>query len=184
MFKMLLLFSVVFSGSLMAQNMADKENYKDAYIDMPDGSSRYVGKCSTHEDYEKFYFKTKKVLQKYTDPSDLSEAQIKAILAKFDKEVISLVLKTLNMYEISNSSSEVSILKDYIDDITVESISSVFGPELNLIRFNVGLGGGNGSYMVFNKIKNGSGITYEMMSYTFDSELNYCDQKVWLQNSK
>ena len=164
--------------------MADKENYKDAYIDMPDGSSRYVGKCSTHEDYEKFYFKTKKVLQKYTDPSDLSEAQIKAILSKFDKEVISLVLKTLNMYEISNSSSEVSILKDYIDDITVESISSVFGPELNLIRFNVGLGGGNGSYMVFNKIKNGSGITYEMMSYTFDSELNYCDQKVWLQNSK
>ena len=164
--------------------MADKENYKDAYIDMPDGSSRYVGKCSTHEDYEKFYFKTKKVLQKYTDPSDLSEAQIKAILAKFDKEVISLVLKTLNMYEISNSSSEVSILKDYIDDITVESISSVFGPELNLIRFNVGVGGGNGSYMVFNKIKNGSGITYEMMSYTFDSELNYCDQKVWLQNSK
>jgi hypothetical protein len=184
MFKMLLVFTLVFSGSLMAQNMADKENYKDAYIDMPDGSSRYVGKCSTHEDYEKFYFKTKKVLQKYTDPSDLSEAQIKAILAKFDKQVISLVLKTLNMYEISNSSSEVSILKDYIDDITVESISSVFGPELDLIRFNVGVGGGNGSYMVFNKIKNGSGITYEMMSFTFDSELNYCDRKVWLQNSK
>ena len=184
MFKMLLALSVVFSGSLMAQNMADKENYKDAYIDMPDGSSRYVGKCSTHEDYEKFYFKTKKVLQKYTDPSELSEAQIKAILAKFDKEVITLVLKTLNMYEISNSSSEVSILKDYIDDITVESLSSVVHPDLDLIRFNVGVGGGNGSFMVFNKLKKGSSTSYEMMSYTFDSDLNYCDQKVWLQNSK
>ena len=184
MFKMLLALSVVFSGSVMAQNMADKENYNDAYIDMPDGSSRYVGKCSTHEDYEKFYFKTKKVLQKYTDPSELSEAQIKTILAKFDKEVITLVFKTLNMYEISNSSSEVSILKDYIDDITVESISSVFHPELDLIRFNVGVGGGNGSFLVFNKLKKGSSVTYEMMSYTFDSDLNYCDQKVWLQNSK
>jgi hypothetical protein len=151
---------------------------------MPDGSSRYVGKCSTHEDYEKFYFKTKKVLQKYAEPNDLSEAEIKGMLSKFDKEVITLVLKSLNMFEISIASSEIIILKDYIDDITVDSISSVVHPELDLIRFNVGVGGGNGSFMVFNKIKKGSNVAYEMMSYTFDSDLNYCDQKVWLQKSK
>ncbi len=54
-------------------------------------------------------------------------------------------------------------------------------PELDLIRFNVGVGGGNGGYLVFNQVKEGSVVTYELMSSTFDSDLDYCDKKVWLQ---
>lgn len=182
MFKTLLVLSVLVSGSVFAQDMSKSENYKNSYVDMPDGTSRYVGKCSTHEDYAKVYFKTTKVLQKYVSPGDMTETQIKALLAKFDKAVISQVLKTLDMYNIAEKdSSEVTILKDYIDDITVESISHVVHPELDLIRFNVGVGGGNGGYMVFNKVKKGSSFTYKMMSYTFDSDLNFCDKKVWLQ---
>ncbi len=150
---------------------------------MPDGSSRYVGKCSTHEDYEKFYFKVKKVLHSHVEPHDLSETELKTLLSKFDKSLMTQVLKTLNMYDIAEGgASEVSILKDYIDDITVETLTHIVRPELDLIRFNVGVGGGNGGYMIFNKVKQGSAVTYEMMSYTFDSDLNFCDKKVWLQN--
>jgi len=181
MFKALLVLSVLVSSSVFAQDMSKTEDYKNSYVDMPDGSSRYVGKCSTHEDYDKFYFKTKKVLQKYVEPSDLSETQIKALLAKFDKAIISQVLKTLEMYDIAESgASVVSIFKDYIDDITVETITNDVFPELDLIRFNVGVGGGNGGFMVFNQLKKGSATTYELMSYTFDSDLNFCDKKVWL----
>ncbi len=48
MLKAFLVLSVLVSGSAFAQNMASSEEYRDAYVDMPDGSSRYVGKCSTH----------------------------------------------------------------------------------------------------------------------------------------
>lgn len=184
MFKTLLALSIVFSGSVFAQNMAASENYQDSNVDMPDGSSRYVGKCSTHEDYESFYFKTVKVLQKYVEPSDLSDAQMKAVLAKFDKTVIKQVFTIFDLYTLGKGATELSIFKDYIDDLTVETLSHVVRPELDLVRFSVGVGGGNGGYIVFNKVKEGAATTYEMMSYTFDSDLNYCDKKVWIQNPK
>lgn len=184
MFKTLLVLSIVFSGSVFAQNMAESEKYADAYFELPDGSSRYVGKCSTHEDYEKFYFKTGKVLQHYVEPSGLSDAQIRAMLAKFDKTVMNQVLTTFDMYGLEEGSTNFSIFKDYIDDLTVENLRHVINPELNLVRFRVGVGGGNGGYIVFNKVKDGSVTNYEMMSYTFDGDLNYCDQKVWLKNTK
>ena len=184
MFKLLLALSVVLSGSVLAQNMAESEDYRTAYVDMPDGSSRYIGKCSTHEDYQKFYYKTKRTVLKYTEPSDLPEAEIEAMLAKFDKKLLAQVLTTFDMYDVSNGSSVVKIFKDYIDDITVERITNVVFPNLDLIRFSVGVGGGNGGYVVYNQVKNGAVVSYEKMSYTFDSNLNFCDKKVWLQNTK
>jgi hypothetical protein len=184
MFKTLLALSMLFSGSVFAQNMADSEKYQDSYIDMPDGSSLYIGKCSTHEDYEKFYFKTEKVLQRYVEPSDLTDAQLRAVLAKFDKSVVNQVLAAFDMYSIEDGLTDFLIFKNYIDDLTVENLSHVVRPDLNLVRFRVGVGGGNGGYIVFNKVKEGAATTYKMMSYTFDSDLSYCDQKVWLQNPK
>lgn len=180
MFKPLLALSILFSASAYAQNMAETEDYTTSHEEMADGTSRYIGKCSTHEDYEKFFFKPEKVLQKYVEPSDLSDAQIRAVLAKFDKAVIKQVLTIFDMYDLEEDASEFKIVKDYIDDITVETLSYVVRPELNLVRFRIGVGGGNGGYIVFNKV----GTTYEMMSYTFDGDLNYCDQKVWLKNTK
>lgn len=183
MFKALLVLSVLISGSVFAQDMSRVEDYKNSYVEMPDGGSRYVGKCSTHEDYEDFYFKTKKVIQKYVSPGELSENQIRNILAKFDDSLIKQVLTTLDMYDIAESDeTEVDILKDYIDDFTAETISHVVYPDLDLIRFNVGVGGGNGGYMIFNKVKKDSKVAYELMSSTFDGDLNFCDRKVWLQN--
>lgn len=184
MFKTILALSIVFSGSVFAQNMADNEKNEDAYMDLEDGSSRYIGKCSTHEDYEKFYFKTKKVLQRYIEPSELTDEQINAILAKFDKSVMKQVLTTFNMYRLEQGSTDFSIFKDDIDDFTVENLSHKIRPKLDLVRFRVGVGGGNGGYIVFNKVKAGMATNYEVMSYTFDGDLNYCDKKVWIEKSK
>jgi hypothetical protein len=183
MFKSVIVLSLLFAGSSFAQDMSSTEDYKQSYVDMPDGSSRYTGKCSTHEDYDKFYFKTKKTIQKYVEPSDLSDSEIAAILGKFDKKLIGQILKTLHMNDIGQKGATVvSIFKDYIDDITVDTVSHLVYPGLDLIRFNVGIGGGNGSYLIFNKVKAGSEVRFDLMSYTMDSDLNYCDRAVWLQN--
>lgn len=175
MFKLLLVMTFVFSGVVSAQNMAETENYQDAYTDMPDGSSRYVGKCSTHEDYENKFFSRKILLQKYVTPSNISYDEMKNILSKFDKGVVKQVLSVLDM---STSDDVVSVFMDYVDDLTVDTISHTKASGLDLIRFNVGIGGGNGAYLIFSKLKNRA--EYKLMSYTLDSDLNFCDKKVWL----
>lgn len=175
MFKLLLVMTFVFSGVVSAQNMAETENYQDAYTDMPDGSSRYVGKCSTHEDYENKFFSRKILLQKYVTPSNISYDEMKNILSKFDKGVVKQVLSVLDM---STSDDVVSVFMDYVDDLTVDTISHTKASGLDLIRFNVGIGGGNGAYLIFSKLKNRA--EYKLISYTLDSDLNFCDKKVWL----
>lgn len=176
MFKVLL-FSFFILGSAFAQDMSHTETFETAYVDEVDGSSRYIGKCSTHDDYEGVYFKSRKVIQDYAQPDDMSEAQIEAFLKKFDKSIIRQMLENLAMYDIAEAgASEVSIIKDYFDDVYGEVITHKLMPGLTLIRMGFGVGGGNGGYMVFRKTAG----SYELMSYTFDSDVNYCDKAVWL----
>lgn len=182
MFKLLMLISIFCTTTAFAQNMAGNEDWETSYQNMPDGSSRYVGKCSTHEDYEKIHFVLGKSLQDYVDPDDLTEEQMSEVLAKFDKEAIEMLLKAFSLYEVGEQGeSEVSIFKNYVDDFFADVIIHKSRPQLKLIRFGMGVGGGNGGYVVLNQVKKGSKITYQLMSYTFDSDLNYCDKKVWLQ---
>ena len=116
--------------------MSNCENFETSYFLAPGGSSRYIGKCSTHENFEKLYVTTTKVLQKYVTPAELSAKQVKSLLAKFDKALISQVLKTFALDDIGEEgATEISIVQDYIDNITVESIAHVIFPEPDLIRF-------------------------------------------------
>jgi len=177
MFKLLLAFTVLFSGVVSAQNMAETENYQDAYVELPDGSSRYIGKCSTHEDYENKLFNQKTLIQKYVSPSDLSPSEMKKILSKFDTALIKQVLSLLQINDPDNRDI-VSIFMDSVDDLTVDTVSHSKNLSLDMIRFNVGVGGGNGAFLIFNKVKNKS--VFELMSFTFDSDLSFCDKKVWL----
>lgn len=184
MFKSILALSFLVCGSAFAQDMSSTEDYKSAYVEMPDGSSRYVGKCSTHEDYDKFYFKSKRVIQKYTQPADMSEQEIIKMLAKFDDKLIEQILQKLELDDVAGENEgTVEIFQNYVDDLTAQSVTHVVYPELDLIRFNVGVGGGNGAYLVFNKVKTASGSRFELMSYTFDGDLNFCDKAVWLQKN-
>ena len=183
MFKPIVVLSLIIMSSAFAQDMSRLENYKNSYIDLKDGSSRYVGKCSTHESYEKFYFKTSQILQKVVEPSEMSQTQLQALVNKVDEKLLKLVINRLELDEMAGDKAAViDILKDYVDDISVDTITHAIFSDLNLIRFNVGVGGGNGGYLIFNQIKDGSQTSYQLMSFTFDSELRYCDRAVWLQN--
>jgi len=183
MFKPLLVLSLFMASSAFAQDISKLENYKNSYLELKDGSSRYVGKCSTHESYEKFYFKTTKILQKVVEPAEMSEVQLQAFIKKVDVKLMKMVIKRLELDEMAGDrASVIDILRDYVDDISVDSITHAIFTDLNLIRFNVGVGGGNGGYLVFNQVKEGAQTSYQLMSFTFDSELRYCDRAVWLQN--
>jgi hypothetical protein len=182
MLKTLVVASLFMAGHALAQDVSSKEDYKSSHIELADGSTRYVGKCSTHEDYENVLFKTDKVLQSYVSPSDMTDAQIERLLAKLDSSLLAKVFKKLELDKMDEKAmSNKEILKEYVDDITVEKISSTIFPELQLVRFNVGVGGGNGAYLVFNQTVKAEKTTYKLMSYTFDADLNYCDRAVWLQ---
>ena len=168
---------VAISIPAFAQNMATTETYEQSSIDMPDGTSRYIGKCSTHEDYYKFYYKTEKVLQRTVSPGDMEEAKIAEVIKKFDPVLVKQVLKEMELYDVAGpNESETSIFKNYVDDITVDVVKHLIFPELDLIRFNVGVGGGNGGYLIYNKVS----TSYNLMSKTFDGDLSFCDKKVWL----
>jgi hypothetical protein len=182
MFKTVLIGSLLISATAFAQDMSKNEDYESAYIEQADGSSKYIGKCLTHEDYENSQFNVKNLIQKYVEPAELSDQDLKALVKLIGADAVKKVFKVLGMNEISEEgASQVSIFKDYIDDITVEAIELKGRHELNLLRFNVGIGGGNGAFVVLNQVTTGTKRKLQLMSYTMDSDLNYCDRAVWNQ---
>lgn len=152
MLKSLVVMGLFVWGSAFAQDMSTMEDMGTAYREMPDGSSRYVGKCLTHEDYEKINFKISKTILDTISPSELPKKELSTILSKFDNVLLSEVLNNLDIYDMADrGASRVSIFQDFIDDMTVESVTLAQRSDLKLIRFNVGIGGGNGAYLVFNE---------------------------------
>src|SRR5690606_21320361 len=120
MFKLIVL-SLIFSFSAFAQDMSQTETYDEAYAEKRDGTSVYVGRCSTHEAYQNKYFQVVAVVQKYVEPRGFSEAQIKAILKKFDLRLIQSAFKVFDLYDSTYKKGvEVEILQNYVDDLTVE----------------------------------------------------------------
>lgn len=163
------------SASAHAQNMANSESYDQAYKEMPDGSSRYVGKCKTHEDYKGKRFVVTGVIQKYVEPFEYTVAQVKKIVDKVGMSAFRALMKE---FFSEKSSSDTELMKkfaEYADDITIETIMVKDSQDLDLLRFNVGYGGGNGGYLVLLRTSNG----YKKMSLTNDSDLSYCDKIVW-----
>lgn len=169
-----LIASLLISGFAFAQDMSRTESYDSAYKETRQGRI-YVGKCTTHQDHEKKYFTISSVAQKYVEPQDLSDAQIKAMLKKFDPALLNLVLKAFDMDPVKEKTTAFEIFKNYIDDVTVETLSYKLMPQGQLIRFNLGVGGGNGGYATILK----SPQSYKLMSYVFDGDVEYCDRMVW-----
>lgn len=172
--SILILFFTLFTYSAFAQDMSHTEKWQDAFRELPDGRTEYVGKCSLHEDYLNKHFVEGKTLVAYFEPS--YGAPVAEVLAKF-RHIDPKLLQAL----VVHNSGEMNL--DYladVDDITLDKIKSLRSPELNLYRFNVGVGGGNGMYVVFRKIGSGVNATYELVSDVFDGEVLFCDKSVWL----
>lgn len=157
-----------------AYDMSRTETYEEAYKDNADGSNTYVGGCSTHQDYEGKHFKVTKNLVPYFEPGyDAPETDTLKKIHVLDKELIAEAKDHLVVDSLSQ-----------VDDLTVDKIQSLTFKGLNLYRMDIGVGGGNGMILVFNKVKHGSKIEYVLMSEVFDGDVEHCEDKIWLNKKK
>lgn len=163
------------STSAFAQDMSRTENYDSAYKETRQGR-RYVGKCTTHQDHTNKYFTVTGVLQSYIVPADLSEAKLQKVVNQFEPKLLRAALSVFGMDPVAQKTTALEIIKNYVDDMTVETLAHKFAPEMRLVRFNLGVGGGNGGYATFLVGTRG----YKLLSYVFDGDVEFCDKKVWL----
>ncbi len=173
----MILLSFFVSTFSFAQDMSGKEDYSQAYRQLPDGSSVYVGKCKTHEDFEGKSFLVKKIILNRVNSDSFNDEIINSITKQVGIEAFRLMMKQFfgDLADTSTNASMIHDFQEYADDISIDQISMI-GPEsLSFLRFNVGYGGGNGGYLVLQKIQNG----FLKISSTSDGDLEYCDLKVW-----
>lgn len=162
------ILSLTLTLQSFAQDMSGTENYDAAYSESEDGSSYYVGGCSTHEDYFGKFFIINETLVEYFEPSDDKDDRQK--ISVLEPELVRAAKKVIETDSLSA-----------VDDLTVEKISSLKFRNLNLYRLNVGVGGGNGMFLVFNRTIKNYQIVYELLSYVMDGGVEFCDSKVWLE---
>ena len=152
----------------LAQDMSRTESWEESYREEEDGSSRYIGGCSLHEDYEGEHFTVGKTIVKYFEPGYReTEADILARMGQVDARLLQLVAE------------HVGEGFPHVDDFTMVKLHSSRFPELNLYRFSIGVGGGNGMFLVYRKTGRGAQANYQLVTDTFDGDLNFCDRSVW-----
>lgn len=156
---------LITSTQLFAQDMSRTETYQEAYQEMEDGSSMYIGGCSLHQEYEGKKFVVTKEIVGYFEPDSDEVADYNRRMKDVEPELIAAVMPLVGQGD--------SLIDT--DDITLEKIKSLIYPKLDLYRFNIGVGGGNGFYAVFSKV----GSHYELLSHVFDGDVEFCDKKVW-----
>jgi hypothetical protein len=162
----ILILSLVLSFSAMAKDMSKTETYEEAYKEV-NGYSVYVGACSLHPDREAYT--TDKTLVEYFEPG--YESTMEEFMSK---------VKNLDKELIDAAQVVVEGLPD-VDDFTATKITSTKAHGLDLYSLNIGVGGGNGMILTFNKtVKNGK-VHYELMSDIMDGDVNFCDSKVWFK---
>ncbi len=172
--SVLIALTLITAQSVFAQDMSRTETYKESYKDLPDGSTQYVGGCGLHQDYEGKFFQVTKTIVKTFEPA--YEAPVADTIKKLKH-----VEKELLEAAASGSEGDVGEFFSQVDDITLEKLSSKKFTGLDLFRFNIGVGGGNGYYEVYARsVKNGK-ISYEKLSNVFDGDVEFCDKKVWLK---
>lgn len=171
----LLALSLLASFATTAADMSRSEKWEDSHRDLPDGSTEYIGGCSTHQDYEGKFFKVTKTIVKYFEPEYNAPAeQSMKKLKNVEAELLEATADVVNYSDMAEFFSSV-------DDITLEKIEHKKIKGLDLYRWNIGVGGGNGYYEVFNRSVVNGKINYEKMSHVFDGDLEFCDSTVWIK---
>lgn len=171
---LIVVLSIIAANSAMAVDMSKKEDYAQAYRERSDGTSEYIGRCSTHEDYAGKKFRVTKDLVETFEPNGMDEREFSEKVKVLEPELLSAANKTM-----SEDDAESILLN--ADDFTADKIRSLKFRKTDLYRLNIGVGGGNGMILVFDRQKKGTRIVYKLVSNTFDGEVIYCDSKVWLR---
>lgn len=116
--------------------------------------------CRLHQDFEGQEFQVGATLIEYFEPSERNLDEVAAQLA-----VVPLVLQEQLVDLIGVDGLA------WVDDLTLEEIH--FRGE-TLLRFNVGVGGGNGLYATYRKLD----ASYQLLSYVFDGDVEFCHASV------
>ena len=166
----ILSLTALFTVNSYAVDMSKTENWKDVYKTQADGSLEYIGACTTHQDYKNKKFTITKTLVKYFEPYGMDEEVFAEKFKNLEPELMEAVSLAINNEPLINS-----------DDITVSVLKNTVIPNLDLYQFDIGVGGGNGMILVFNRTLESGVPTYELVSNIFDGDIEFCDSKVWLK---
>lgn len=157
----------------MAADMSRTEDYDQVHEER-DGYMVYTGKCSLHQDHEGVYFTVGKTIVETYEPAWRADpADTMKVLRHVEKELLAAAAV--------GSDQSVEEFFAGVDDFTLEKIKSKPFAHLDLYRFNIGVGGGNGYYDVYKRSVVNGKISYEQMSKVFDGEVEICDEQVWLK---
>lgn len=171
----LIALSLLATFSSFAKDMSRTETYEESYRELPDGSNEYIGGCSTHQDYEGKQFIVTKTIVKYFEPEYNAPAQ--DTMRKLQKVEAELLEATADI----DNYSDMAEFFSSVDDITLEKIEHKTIKGLDLYRWNIGVGGGNGYYEVYNRSVVKGKVKFEKLSHVFDGDVEFCDSKVWLK---
>lgn len=166
--------SLLLTYSSFAKDMSRTETYDESYRDLPDGSNEYIGGCSVHQDYEGKHFSVGKTIVDSYEPE--YEAPKEETLKKLKHVEVELLKITAEGGDVDYADFFASV-----DDFTLEKITSKKFKGLDLYRWNIGVGGGNGYYEVYNRTLVDGKPHYEKLSHIFDGDIEFCDSKVWIK---
>lgn len=169
----LIALSLLVSFGAFAQDMSRTETYEESTRELPDGSNEYIGGCSLHQDFEgKKFIVTKTIVESYEPEYDAPVTQTIKKLANVEQEL-------LDATAAGSDATDAFEFFSQVDDFTLEKIMHKSIKGLDLYRWNIGVGGGNGYYVVFNRKVVKGKISYEMLSHVFDGDVEFCDASVW-----
>lgn len=167
----LIALTMIVSFSSFAQDMSRTEKYEDTYRELEDGSTEYIGGCSVHQDYEGKLFDVTATIVKSFEPSWKNPKETMKKLSHVEKELL----------EAAAGGEKIEDFYANVDDVGLEKIESRVFKKLDLYRFNIGVGGGNGYYAVFEREVVKGKVTFTQLSNVFDGDIEYCDKSVWLK---
>ena len=173
----LVLIPLLFYTNTFAQDRSASEIDAQAYRQMPDGSSVYVGKCATHEDHLGAKFKVTGIILESVSTVGMKSETASTILKRVGAVPFRMMMKEFfdGLADLSTDSKMVSEFIDYADDLEIDAIRLLRDPGQEFLRFNVGFGGGNGGFLVLKK----TATSWMKISSSEDGELTYCDASVW-----
>lgn len=163
-----LLLSLLLSFSVSAKDMASTEDYDNAYKESADGSLVYVGSCSVHQDMSGTNFLVQKTLVEYFDTGygDMTRKEFLKKTRSLEIELIEAAGERVG-----------SELPESMDDFEAEKIESTKFRGLDLYRLSIGVGGGNGMYLIYNRTVSKNKVAHELMAKSLTVMLSTVIQK-------
>lgn len=149
--------------------MSATEEWDDVYVDK-DMGYLYRGGCSLHEHYLNETFKFETLLVNYFEPYQATKLAFDQQTKNLEPALLKAVAHDFGSDYLKNA-----------DDLEVHTVKYLLNPSLNIIHFNIGIGGGNGTHLFYLQSKHNNQQHYSKIAQTFDGEVTFCDEVVWIK---